>query len=768
MTFDLRTICKPSAAPCPIPGHKCLDPTQDRCNISTYTCCPSCDPYPAPKPCPCPVPKPCPCPVPKPCPCPAPKPCDPPTKVCEVNKCIGLDLNKYGISNVNDLITRLLSQTNFNIQRYGGNVSQALQTFLEDSNNIKPHKGDSKDLLFYPNLYLGDVLANTPQQIKAEFSRVLGFSELDLITYLKGAGDLFNLKKLQFSFWKTIKRMCSIKISENHKLVYLDFVITYQLVTFFERERDRSPNPMKFEQERISLLLGVREFVWELIKPHLMFLGRFGVAMKDFINKEMVSTGITSSGWETELDLYCKTVDSSLGYFMGYSQHKNLNLGCCVKKCDAKLRLLSIKNMSDFLRKDRPTSVGYCIEQCKKITYDETVPIYMYRASVQVVLGIEDSIPDIALSVLQSLIKRSKTENNETDQNFTEPNVPTAFEIENLKNLAIQVHELDQHSPVTIRWLSSIVTNTLTTAFPTSMILICMFSCVKKHSGIVLVFAGLASVLISFLPAFNSDELIVEPLPETPSSECSFSLDKLLTCTGVQIYLSNIMENVRQHNDFKEIHIFAVESVVFDQDLARFHGKNVAVFAPHWTIMQNCVIDLSGSPSKPPKLPGESSGHFYGVLQTVSGGVLQIIVNGGKGGVAENIGIFGRNDLNFDLHDIEEEEIVPPKPISIDYYSIGSRYLQFIKEYPPVKSFAANYVASLLFESAAKHAVSGSALCFKNVQDTDYCIKSDGLLLSATPPNCGPLSSVEDFARNQDIVKVMGEFFTEQDIKLCS
>ena len=160
----------------------------------------------------------------------------------------------------------------------------------------------------------------------------------------------------------------------------------------------------------------------------------------------------------------------------------------------------------------------------------------------------------------------------------------------------------------------------------------------------------------------------------------------IFTFKGVDVALSRVEKAMLTYTQetIHEVRIFAVGSIVFDQNL-EIRGKNVAIFAPNWTV-QNCIpkgfqetnfvssgerpecttsymrtrdrdetkegflkgkgyiIDISGrnisandaaavecSADGRPGLPGESAGHFYGAFETISG-FLQIFMNGGKGG----------------------------------------------------------------------------------------------------------------------------------------
>ena len=139
--------------------------------------------------------------------------------------------------------------------------------------------------------------------------------------------------------------------------------------------------------------------------------------------------------------------------------------------------------------------------------------------------------------------------------------------------------------------------------------------------------------------------------------------DGVVTFSGEFLTFTQLKEKIKQYkpDDIKEIRIFALVKVFLDADLdtEHFKGKNVVMFASDWQseITPARKIILDGRPGKPGKIlklctaaqcdvelpgsPGESSGYFFGILQTLYGiQKLSISTNGGIGGMYAGKGGF--------------------------------------------------------------------------------------------------------------------------------
>lgn len=106
------------------------------------------------------------------------------------------------------------------------------------------------------------------------------------------------------------------------------------------------------------------------------------------------------------------------------------------------------------------------------------------------------------------------------------------------------------------------------------------------------------------------------------------------------------------YKDTKEIHIYAQNTVYFDVDI-KATGQELKIFilAPTWEIIENRVIVLDGHPGMNPYAtnagldedgkagkPGGPAGCFFGVVNNITNGHLDISANGGAGGPGQDGG----------------------------------------------------------------------------------------------------------------------------------
>lgn len=133
-----------------------------------------------------------------------------------------------------------------------------------------------------------------------------------------------------------------------------------------------------------------------------------------------------------------------------------------------------------------------------------------------------------------------------------------------------------------------------------------------------------------------------------------------LSVTGYTVRISDVIKNAKCWKEAKLIQIFALDKVIIDADIDKI-GKNatVAIIAPSWRISGKREINLAGiagSAREPtnasegknrkengrngePGLAGGSGGHFFGFgNQFTNAELLEIIANGGRGGVGQDGG----------------------------------------------------------------------------------------------------------------------------------
>lgn len=167
-------------------------------------------------------------------------------------------------------------------------------------------------------------------------------------------------------------------------------------------------------------------------------------------------------------------------------------------------------------------------------------------------------------------------------------------------------------------------------------------------------------------PLQNREALLANILSHVDSS---YANGKLIM-QGYFLKTSQIKEKLRDANvrGYKEIEIHALHTIAIDEDLVgdELQGINLTIIAPHWKVVRERKIDLSGKGANhfylssaahgvsagahgtdgQPGLPGGHGGHFLGFGDQFSGiDKLTIISNGGRGGPGQQGGN-GQNGSN--------------------------------------------------------------------------------------------------------------------------
>jgi GTP-binding protein EngB required for normal cell division len=141
------------------------------------------------------------------------------------------------------------------------------------------------------------------------------------------------------------------------------------------------------------------------------------------------------------------------------------------------------------------------------------------------------------------------------------------------------------------------------------------------------------------------------------SLEASCESSKLIVKDNLVLFSKMINDIFPKCQSFKELYIFASQTVFIDESLA-LPGKNVYLFAPTWNIVGTQTINLRGSEggSKDRSRsgletdvtghPGQPGGNFIGIGDDfVKGQSLTVDVSGGNGGKGVD-GVDGENGNN--------------------------------------------------------------------------------------------------------------------------
>jgi tetratricopeptide (TPR) repeat protein len=127
-----------------------------------------------------------------------------------------------------------------------------------------------------------------------------------------------------------------------------------------------------------------------------------------------------------------------------------------------------------------------------------------------------------------------------------------------------------------------------------------------------------------------------------------------LALKGILIGMSDVCAALSQHPKSKNVNVFALNTLFFDQDII-YPSISFGFIAPQWKIIQNRTINLAGRSGMPgsngvaPGLngqsggSGENGGHFFGEAGVIdSPHLLKVNTSGGNGGP----GGHGANGVN--------------------------------------------------------------------------------------------------------------------------